>query len=159
MTLRQQSVLIGATATVAAGIPSMSYFDLIPDHLFFLDFTLGVIVAPILGGIVAVQQYTSRAGTSAESKLKGGGAELSLGPVLGALAAAGGLVISIILSQALHVIDLGFQGWISSAPQMHEATPGTIVAAAAGFVGIAAVHCVVGGIGGTVGTRIFGDDE
>jgi hypothetical protein len=159
MTPRQQSVLIGATATVAAGVPSMSYFDLIPDHLFFLDFTFGVIVAPILGGIVAVQQYTSRAGTSAESKLKGGGAELSLGPVLGALAAAGGLVISIILSQALHVIDLGFQGWISNAPQMQKATPGTIVAAAVGFVGIAAVHCIVGGIGGAIGTRIFGDDE
>ncbi|MFB6232271.1 MAG: hypothetical protein ABEL04_14070 [Salinibacter sp.] len=155
MTPRQQSVLVGA---VGAGILGTSYFDFVPDHLVFLNL-LEVIAAPIFGGIVAVQRYTSRAGTSIGSKLEAGGAELFLGPVLGALAAAGGLVISTILNQALRMANLGAQGQMRVAPQMQEASPKTIVAAVATIVGVAALHCIVGAIGGTIGAAIFGADE
>ena len=159
MTPRRQSILIGAIAMVVAGVPAMSYFDLIPDHLFLLDIALGLVISPVLGGIVAARSYASRAGLSVESELEVGRSRLRAGPVLGAMATAVGLAASAAVNSTLHMIDLGFQSWISSAPQMQEASLGTIVTATAVLTLAVAVQCLIGAVGGAVGTRIFGSGD
>lgn len=158
MTPTRQSVLVGAVAMVVADVPGMSYFGLIPDHLFLLDIALGLVISPILGGIVAARSYESWAGLSAEPELEVGRSELRAGglragPVLGAVAAAVGLALSATLNAALHVADLGPQGWISSAPQIQA--PEAALTATAVIGSAVVIHCLTGAVGGAIGTRIF----
>ncbi|PSQ87673.1 MAG: hypothetical protein BRD43_05735, partial [Bacteroidetes bacterium QS_4_64_154] len=87
MTPRQQSILVGAVVT---GILSTSYLGLINAIC-----CLGVIV----GGVVAAQQY---AGVVSSMKTADG-------VYVGALAGAGGAILSGLLNRALRPIELDSQ--------------------------------------------------
>ena len=154
MTPRQQSILIGAVVT---GVLSTSY-------LSFVNFLccLGV----ILGGVVAVQQFTSRTGTSVES---GDGA------ILGALAGAGGTVLANIFDRALRPLNLdsqsitqdvmknvmqmgGEQGMSPEMVQQFQQGRSTTMIIIGLVIGLV-VNSTFGAIGGAIGAAIFGADE
>ncbi len=151
MTARQQSILIGAVVT---GILSTSY-------LFFINILccLGVMI----GGAVAMQQYTSRTRAPVES---GDGA------VLGALAGAGGAILQPILNWALRPFGLGIrdismsmmegmQGQPGMSPEMMQQLQTSPSLGAILFnlvIGII-VYAIFGAIGGAIGAAIFGGDE
>jgi len=155
MTPRQQSILIGAIVT---GILSTSY-------LAFINVIccLGVIA----GGAVATQQYTSRTGAAVES---GDGA------VLGALAGAGGAILSAFLDRALRPLGLDAQSIQQSVmqnlsqdmqgqqmPPMMEQFQGDGSGGGAmilllGVVFNAVVFAIFGAVGGAIGAAIFGDE-
>lgn len=155
MSPTQRSVLVGAIAMAVAGIPGMPYFDLIPDHLPFLNVALGAIASPLLGGIVAARSYESWVGLSAEPELEIGRSRLQAGPVLGVMAAAIGFAVSSALNAALSVAGLGIRDWISSVPRMQEASLGAVVTATAVIGSAVAVHCLAGAVGGALGARTF----
>jgi hypothetical protein len=154
MTPRQQSILVGAVVT---GILSTSYLSLINFAC-----CLGV----ILGGAVAVQQFTSRTGTSVET---GDGA------VLGALAGVGGAVLANIFDRALRPLGLDSQsisqdmmqnfaqmeGQQGMSPEMMQQFQGggsmtmIIVGLLVGIV----VNAIFGAIGGAIGAAIFGEED
>ena len=153
MTPRQQSILVGAVVT---GILSTSYLSLINFAC-----CLGV----ILGGAVAVQQFTSRTGTSVET---------GDGVVLGALAGAGGAVLANIFDRALRPLGLDsqsisqdmmqnfaqMQGQQGMSPEMMQQFQGgggmtmIIVGLLFGIV----VNTIFGAIGGAIGAAIFGEE-
>ncbi len=151
MTPRQQSILVGAVVT---GILSTSY-------LFFINLLccLGVIV----GGVVATQQYTSRARPSINA---GDGA------VLGALAGAGGAVFQPLFNWALRPFGLGLRdialSWLEGmegqpgvSPEMMQQmqssqSTGTILFNL--VVGMI-VFAIFGAIGGAIGAAIFGEEK
>ncbi|WP_119842211.1 hypothetical protein [Salinibacter ruber] len=153
MTPRQQSILVGAVVT---GLLSTSYLSLINFAC-----CLGV----ILGGAVAVQQFTSRTGTSVET---------GDGVVLGALAGAGGAVLANIFDRALRPLGLDsqsisqdmmqnfaqMQGQQGMSPEMMQQFQGgggmtmIIVGLLFGIV----VNTIFGAIGGAIGAAIFGEE-
>lgn len=151
MTPRQQSILVGAVVT---GILGTSY-------LFFINLLccLGVIV----GGVVATQQYTSRARTSINA---GDGA------VLGALAGAGGAVFQPLFNRALRPFGLGLRDIALSWLEGMEGQPGvtpemmqqmqssqSIGAILFNLVVGMIVFAIFGAIGGAIGAAIFGEEK
>ena len=154
MTPRQQSILVGAVVT---GILSTSYLGLINFAC-----CLGV----ILGGAVAVQQFTSRTGTSVET---GDGA------VLGALAGAGGAVLANIFDRALRPLGLDSQsisqdmmqnlaqmeGQQGMSPEMMQQfqSGGSMTMIIVGLLIGIVVNAIFGAIGGAIGAAIFGEED
>lgn len=155
MTPRQQSILVGA---LVIGVLSTSYLGLIN----FLC-CLGVII----GGVVAAQQFVSRAGTSIEA---GDGA------VLGALAGAGGAVLAAIFDRALRPLNLDsqsvsqgmmesfmeMQGQQGTSPeemmQQFQGGEGTVMVIVGFVIGVV-VNSIFGAIGGAIGAALFGGEE
>lgn len=154
MTPRQQSILVGAVVT---GVLGTSYFGLIN-----LVCCLGVLI----GGAVAVQQFTSRTGTAVES---GDGA------ILGALAGAGGAILTAILDWGLRPLNLdsqsvnqdvfsglmqGMQGQGGFSPEMMQQMQGeqTMGMILVGLVVGIIVNAIFGAIGGAIGAAIFGEE-
>lgn len=158
MTPRQQSILIGAVVT---GILSTSYLGFINVLC-----CIGVIV----GGIVASQQYASRTG---------GTIRAGDGAVLGALAGAGGAVLSALFDQLLRPFNLDSQsitegmreqlmqnmgGEQGMSPEMMQQFqgegPGLLTAAGLLFLLMNVVlFAIFGAIGGALGTALFGEEE
>lgn len=157
MTPRQQSILVGAVVT---GVLSTSY-------LGFINFfcCLGVII----GGIVTVQQLTSRTGAAVES---GDGA------IVGALAGVGGAIVGAVLDRALRPFGLDAQsiqqGMIEGMqqsmegqqqlPPMLEQFQGGggdvgIVLMLVGIVFNAILYGIFGAVGGAIGAALFGSDD
>jgi len=156
MTPRQQSILVGAVVT---GVLSTSYLSFINSLC-----CLGVII----GGLIGVQQYTSRTGRAVEA---GDGA------VIGALAGAGGSVIGSILDRALRPLGLdsdtisqgmmeemmqGMEGQ-QGMPQMMEQMQGQGGGGAMMFLfGLAfslVLYAIFGAIGGAIGSALFGEER
>ena len=154
MTTRQQSILIGAVVT---GILSTSYFSFVNTLC-----CLGVII----GGVVSVQQFTSRTGRSIES---GDGA------VLGALSGVGGAVLGSIFDMALRPLSLdsrsisqgmmqewmqGMEGQQGMSPEMMQQFQGEgslmMFLLSLGFSIV--VYAIFGAIGGALGTTVFGEE-
>lgn len=154
MTTRQHSILIGAVVT---GILSTSYFSFINTFC-----CLGV----ILGGVVAIQQFTSRTGRSVAA---GDGA------VLGALAGCGGAVIGSLLDAALRPINLDsssisqgmMQQWMQGmegqgmSPEMMQQFQGGggVGMFLLGLIFSIVIYAIFGAIGGALGTTVFGEEE
>jgi len=157
MTPRQQSILIGAVVT---GVLSTSYLGFINALC-----CLGV----ILGGLVAVQQFTSRTGKSIES---GDGA------VLGALAGAGGAIIGAILDRALRPFGLdarsiqqdmmqgmmqGMEGQQGVPPMLEQfqggGGGGGVLLLLFSIVFSAILYGIFGAIGGAIGAALFGEED
>jgi len=116
----------------------------------------------IIGGVVAVQQYTSRSGAALES---GDGA------IMGAMAGAAGAVISTVLDRILKPIGLdsnsisrrmmeewsrGMEGQ-GMPPEMMQSMEGegTLLFVVAGTVFLMIVYAIFGAIGGALGTSFF----
>jgi hypothetical protein len=155
MTPRQQSILIGAVVT---GILSTSYLGFINAFC-----CLGVII----GGLVAVQQYTSRIGSSIES---GDGA------IIGALAGVGGALIGAVLDRSLRPFGLdsqtisqdmvqgmmqGMEGQQGMPPMMEQfqgGGGGGPMMLLFGIVFNAILYGIFGSIGGAIGAAIFGEE-
>ena len=154
MTPRRRSIFVGALVT---GILGTSYFSLIN-----LVCCLGVLI----GGAVTVQQFTSRTGTAIES---GDGA------ILGALAGAGGAILTAIFDWGLRPLNLdsqsvtqdmfsglmqGMEGQGGFSPEMMQQMQGeqTIGAILVGLVVGIIVNAIFGAIGGAIGAAIFGED-
>jgi hypothetical protein len=155
MTPRQQSILIGAAVT---GVLSTSYLGFINALC-----CLGVII----GGLVAVQQFTSRTGTSIES---GDGA------VVGALSGVGGAIIGAILDRALRPFGLdsqtisqdmmqgmmqgmeGQQGMPSMMEQFQGGGGGGALVLLVSIVFNAILYGIFGAIGGAIGAALFGEE-
>lgn len=155
MTIRQQSILIGALVT---GILSTSYLGFINSIC-----CLGVII----GGLVAVQQYTSRSGTAISA---GDGA------VLGSLAGVGGAIIGTLLDRALRPFGLdsqtiwqgamedimqdmnGQQGLSPEMMQQMQGEGGIAMLFVSLIIGII-VYAIFGAIGGALGAALFGEEE
>jgi len=157
MTPRQQSILVGAVVT---GVLSTSYLGFINTFC-----CLGVII----GGLVAVQQYTSRTGSSIES---GDGA------IIGALSGVGGAIIGAVLDRALRPFGLdsqtisqelmqnmmqGVEGQQSMPPMLEQFQGGGGGGGAMmllfGIVFNALLYGIFGSIGGAIGAALFGEDE
>lgn len=155
MTIRQQSILIGALVT---GILSTSYLNFINTIC-----CLGVII----GGLVATQQYVSRTGAAVSA---GDGA------VLGALAGAGGAIIGSLLDRALRPFGLDYQSLIQDmtegmmqemsgqqglSPEMMQQMQeggGFAMFLVSLIIGII-VFAIFGAIGGALGAALFGEEE
>ena len=156
MTPRQQSILVGAVVT---GVLSTSYLGFINALC-----CLGVII----GGMVSVQQYTSRTGASVD----GGD-----GAVLGALAGVGGSILAAVLDRALRPFGLdqqsiqkgmmdnmmqGMQGQQDLPPMLEQFQGGGGEAGAMmlvfGIVFGAIVNGIFGAVGGAIGAALFGGD-
>ncbi|PSQ77536.1 MAG: hypothetical protein BRD35_03485 [Bacteroidetes bacterium QH_7_62_13] len=156
MTPRQQSILIGAVVT---GVLSTSYFNFINTLC-----CLGVII----GGVVAVQQFSSRTGAAVEA---GDGA------VLGALAGAGGAVIGSVLDRMLRPIGLdsqsisqgmmegmmkgmeGQQDMAQMMEQMQQDGGGGAMMFLFGLALNVVLYGIFGAIGGAIGSSLFGPEE
>ena len=157
MTPRQQSILVGAVVT---GVLSTSYLGFINALC-----CLGVII----GGMVSVQQYTSRTGASVD----GGD-----GAVLGALAGVGGSILAAVLDRALRPFGLdqqsiqkgmmdnmmqGMQGQQDLPPMLEQFQGGGGEAGAMmlvfGIVFGAIVNGIFGAIGGAIGAALFGEND
>jgi len=157
MTPRQQSILVGAVVT---GVLSTSYLGFINALC-----CLGVII----GGMVSVQQYTSRTGASVD----GGD-----GAVLGALAGVGGSILAAVLDRALRPFGLdqqsiqkgmmdnmmqGMQGQQDLPPMLEQFQGGGGETGAMmlvfGIVFGAIVNGIFGAIGGAIGAALFGGDD
>lgn len=155
MTTRQHSILIGAVVT---GVLSTSYLSLINTIC-----CLGVII----GGMVAVQQYTGRTRTAIEA---GDGA------VLGALAGVGGAILGAIFDAALRPFNLDstsisqgmmqewmqdMQGQQGMSPEMMEQFQGEggFMMFLFGLVFSVVLYAIFGAIGGALGTAFFGEDR
>lgn len=155
MTPRQQSILIGAVVT---GVLSTSYLSFINTIC-----CLGVII----GGIVAVQQYSTQTGIAIEA---GDGA------VLGALAGAGGAVLGSIFDAALRPVGLdstsisqgmmqqwmeGMQGQEGMSPEMMQQFQGGggIMMFLVGLGFSIVVYAIFGAIGGAIGAALFGGSD
>lgn len=156
MTTRQRSILAGALIT---GILSTSYFNFINTLC-----CLGV----MLGGAVAVQQFTSQTGTALEA---GDGA------IMGALSGAGGAVCAAIFEAILRPVGLdsdtisrdfmeewmqGMEGQPGMSPEMMEQlqTGETgIVFILLGTVVTMVIYAIFGAIGGALGTSVFGPED
>jgi hypothetical protein len=157
MTTRQQSILIGA---LVVGALSTSYLSFINTIC-----CLGVLV----GGAVAAQQHVSRSSAA--------GMEAGEGAVLGALAGAGGSILSAVLNRALRPLNLDPQSISQSImenmqmmqemqgqsgmPQgfmQEQGDPGFLLV----VLGIAfnlVLYSVFGAIGGAIGASLFGGDD
>jgi hypothetical protein len=153
MSSKQQAIFVGAIVT---GVLSTSYLAVINVLC-----CLGV----ILGGAIAVQQYTAIERTSVEA---GDGA------LLGALAGAGGVIISTLLDQALKPFQLDSQSIMQDALQTYmenmqgtDAMPQQALQGGDPGIGMMLVslvfglvlYGVFGAIGGAIGASIFGSDE
>jgi len=155
MTTRQQSILIGAVVT---GALSTSYLSFINSIC-----CLGVII----GGMVAVQQYTSRSGAAIEA---GDGA------VLGALAGVAGAVLGSIFDVVLRPLNLDsssitqgmmqewmqdMQGQQGMSPEMMEQFQGGggLMMFLMGLAFSVVLYAIFGAIGGALGTAFFGEDS
>lgn len=157
MTTRQQSVLIGA---VVVGLLATSYLSFINTICC---------LGGIIGGAVAAQQYVSRSAV--------GSIEAGEGAILGALAGAGGSVLSSILNRALRPLNLdpqsisqsfmenmqamqGMQGQ-SSMPQgfMQGQGDAGFVFMLLGFAINLTLYTIFGAIGGAIGASLFGEDD
>lgn len=155
MTIRQQSILIGAVVT---GVLSTSYFSLIN-----LVCCLGVII----GGVVATQQFVSRSGSSVET---GDGA------ILGALAGAGGAVIGSVLDLILRPVGLDSQsvtqgmmeGMMQGMGEEQAMSPemmqqfqqgGGVMMFLVGLAFSLVLYAIFGAIGGAIGAALFGERE
>lgn len=155
MTPRQQSILTGAVVT---GLLSTSYLSFINAVC-----CLGVIV----GGVVAVQQFTSRTGRAIES---GDGA------VLGALAGVGGAILGAFFDAALRPFDLdstsisqgmmeqwmqGMEGQQGMSPEMMQQFQGGggIMMFLVGLGFSVVLYAIFGAIGGALGTAFFGGES
>ncbi len=155
MTPRQQSILTGAVVT---GILSTSYLSFVNTVC-----CLGVIV----GGVVAVQQFTSRTGRVIEA---GDGA------VIGALAGVGGAVLGSIFDAMLRPLSLdsnsisqdlmqqwmqGMQGQQGMSPEMMQQFQGgggmMMFLVGLGFSVV--LYAIFGAIGGAIGTALFGEES
>lgn len=155
MTPRQQSILTGAVVT---GILSTSYLSFINTAC-----CLGVIV----GGVVAVQQFTSRTGRTMEA---GDGA------VIGALAGVGGAVLGSIFDAMLRPLSLDsnsisqdlmqqwmqdMQGQQGMSPEMMQQFQGEggfmMFLVGLGFSVV--LYAIFGAIGGAIGTAFFGEES
>jgi len=155
MSPRQQSIFIGAVVT---GVLSTSYLSFINTIC-----CLGVII----GGVVAVQQYTRRTGQAIES---GDGA------VIGALAGVGGAVFGSLLDVALRPINLdstsisqgmmeqwmqsmeGQQGMSPEMMQQFQGGGGGIMMFVVGLGFSVVLYAAFGAIGGALGTAFFGEE-
>jgi len=155
MSPRQQSILIGSIVT---GVLSASYLSFINTIC-----CLGVII----GGIVAVQQYTSRTGRVVES---GDGA------VIGALSGVGGAVLGSLFDAALRPIGLdstsisqgmmedwmrnmeGQQGMSPEMMQQFQGGEGSMMMFVVGLGISVVLYALFGAIGGALGTAFFGDE-
>jgi len=155
MSPRQQSILIGSIVT---GVLSASYLSFINTIC-----CLGVII----GGMVAVQQYTSRTGRAVES---GDGA------VIGALAGAGGAVFGSVFDAALRPLGLdstsisqgmmedwmrNMEGQQGMSPEMMQQFQGgerSIMMFVVGLGVSVVLYALFGAIGGALGTAFFGDE-
>lgn len=155
MTPRQQSILTGAVVT---GIFSTSYLSFINTVC-----CLGVIV----GGVVAVQQFTGRTGQAMEA---GDGA------VIGALAGAGGAVLGSIFDAMLRPLNLdsnsisqdlmqqwmqGMQGRQGMSPEMMQQFQGGggVMMFLVGLGFSVVLYAIFGAIGGAIGTALFGAES
>jgi hypothetical protein len=156
MTHRQQSILIGAVVT---GVLSASYLSFINTVC-----CLGVII----GGMVAVQQYTSRTGRALQS---GDGA------VIGALAGVGGAVLGSVFDAALRPLNLdstsisqgmmeqwmqsmeGQQGMSPEMMQQFQGGEGSIMMFVVGLGFSVVLYGIFGAIGGALGTAFFGEES
>jgi hypothetical protein len=156
MTPRQQSILVGAVVT---GVLSTSYLGFINALC-----CLGVII----GGLVAVQQFTSRTGSSIES---GDGA------VLGALAGVGGAIVRVVFEQMLRPLGLdsqsisqdmmqgmmqGMEGQQGMAPMMEQfqgGGGGGPMMLLFSVVFNAILYGIFGAIGGAIGAALFGEED
>lgn len=155
MTIRQQSILIGAVVT---GVLSTSYLNFINAVC-----CLGVII----GGVVAVQQFTTRSGTSIE---------VGDGAILGALSGVGGAVIGSILDTALRPLNLdsssisqgmmenfmqGMQGQEGMSPEMMQQFQdgGGMMTILFGLIVGMVINAIFGAIGGAIGAAAFGSGE
>ncbi len=152
MSSKQQAVLIGAIVT---GVLSTSYLQFIN-----VVCCLGVII----GGAIAVQQYTSVERTAIES---GDGA------LLGAMAGAAGVIVSAILDQVLKPFRLDSQSVVQDSLQRYlenmegqSAIPEAALQGGEGSIGMIVVslvfgmvlYAVFGAIGGAIGAAIFGEE-
>ena len=155
MSPRQHSIFIGAVVT---GILSTSYLSFINTVC-----CLGVII----GGVVAVQQYTSRVGRAIES---GDGA------VIGALAGVGGAVLGAFFDAALRPVNLdstsisqgmmeqwmqnmeGQQGMSPEMMQQFQGGDGGIMMFVVGLGFSVVLYAICGAIGGALGTAFFGEE-
>jgi len=152
MSSKQQAILVGAIVT---GVLSTSYLQFINVLC-----CLGVLI----GGAVAVQQYTSIEGTAIES---GDGA------LLGAMAGAGGVIVSAILDQVLKPFRLDSQSIVQDSLQRYlenmqgqNPVPEAALQGGEGSVGMIVVslvfgmvlYAVFGAIGGAIGAAIFGEE-
>jgi hypothetical protein len=156
MTPRQHSIFIGAVVT---GVLSASYLSFINTIC-----CLGVII----GGVVAVQQYTRRTGRVLES---GDGA------VIGALAGVGGAVLGSLFDAALRPLNLdstsisqgmmeqwmqGMEGQSGMSPEMMQQFQGGSGGIMMFLVGLGfsvVLYAIFGAIGGALGTAFFGDER
>jgi hypothetical protein len=154
MTPRQQSILVGAVVT---GVFSTSYLSFVNTLC-----CLGVIV----GGGVAVQQFTSRTGSAIQA---GDGA------VIGALAGVGGAVLGSIFDWMLRPVGLdsqtisqdmmknmmrGMEGQQGMPPMMEQfqGGGGGTMMFVFGLVFNVVLYAIFGAIGGAIGAAIFGSD-
>lgn len=150
MTIRQQSILIGALVT---GILSTSYLGFINTLC-----CLGVII----GGIVTVQQYVQRSGRAIEA---GDGA------VLGAIAGALGSIFGALFDRLLRPLGLDSQSvWQGMMEDMMEGQRemaqdfsqfqegGTLMILFSIAIGLV-LYAIFGAIGGALGTALFGEEE
>jgi len=155
MSPRQHSIFIGAVVT---GVLSTSYLSFINTVC-----CLGVII----GGIVAVQQFTSRTGRAIES---GDGA------VIGALAGVGGAVLGAFFDAALRPFNLdstsisqgmmeqwmqnmeGQQGMSPEMMQQFQGGDGGIMMFVVGLGFSVVLYAIFGAIGGALGTAFFGEE-
>lgn len=164
MTIRQQSILMGALVT---GILSTSYLGFINSIC-----CLGVII----GGIVAAQQYVSRSRTAAPAGE--GAVVLSAGDgaVLGALAGAAGSILGTLFDRALRPFGLdsqtiwqgmmegmmqdmnGQQGLSPEMMQQMQEGGGFGMLLVSLVIGII-VYAIFGAIGGALGAALFGGER
>lgn len=155
MTTRQRAILTGGVVT---GLLSTSYLSFVNAVC-----CLGVIV----GGVVTVQQYTSRSGTALES---GDGA------MMGALSGVLGAVIGGVLDRLLRPVGLdsntisrqlmkqmgeGMEGAQGMPPEMMQSMDGggSFLFFAAGLVFLMVIYAIFGAIGGALGTSFFRGPE
>lgn len=158
MNPRQHSILVGAVVTA---ILSTSYFA-------FLNVVccLGVVI----GGAVTTHQYVRRT----EGPIQAGD-----GAVLGAIAGAGGSILSSILDQALRPLDLDMKSILEPfqkqmmqnaqsgqgmSPEMMQQLQGdggemfTMLGIMMMVINVI-VFAVFGALGGAIGSAIFGEEK
>ena len=139
MTPRQQSILVGA---VVIGVLSTSYLSFIN-----VICCLGVMI----GGAVAAQQYTTRAGV--------GGAVL--GPLLDRALRPLGLDSQTISQGMVEQWMQGMEGQQGMSPEMMQQLQGegSTMMFIGGILFNVVLYAIFGAIGGAVGAAIFGEDE
>ncbi len=159
MTPRQQSILVGA---VVIGILSTSYLSFIN-----VICCLGVII----GGVVATQQYTTRASAAGKSPAL----TAADGAVLGSLAGVGGAVLGPLFDRALRPLGLdsqtisrdmveqwmqGMEGQQGMSPEMMQQLQGegSMMMFIGGLLFNIVLYAIFGAIGGAIGASLFGND-